>query len=66
MLMGFNALCARGFDGQVFLVKIISWGKLLQFSWVNCYINGISNALCAKGFDGQVFLVQIIPWGYSC
>ena len=26
-------LCAGGFDGQVFLVIVTPWGKLLQFSW---------------------------------
>ena len=28
-----TALCGTVFDGQVFLVKIPPWGKLLQFSW---------------------------------
>ena len=28
-----TALCAWVFDGQVFLVKLPPWGKLLQFSW---------------------------------
>ena len=28
-----TALCAWVFDGQVFLLKIPPWGKLLQFSW---------------------------------
>ena len=42
--MGLVMHCVQGgLMDKVFLVKIKQWGKLLQFSWVSCYIVTVIN-----------------------